>query len=69
MSNTRDETSQRDEDQPGTLPTNPGDEVPAGTPGAGENVCPDCGGSGRLEGKSCPTCGGSGVVIEAVGGA
>ena len=47
----------------------PGDEAPQGTPGTGENLCPDCGGKGRLEGgKECPTCGGSGIVSEAVCG-
>jgi len=26
----------------------PGDEAPPGTPGAGENICPTCGGTGQL---------------------
>jgi DnaJ-class molecular chaperone len=47
----------------------PGDEAPPGTPGAGENVCPTCGGSGKLEGATCQTCAGTGVVSEEVGGA
>jgi hypothetical protein len=47
----------------------PGDEAPPGTPGAGENICPACGGSGKLDGAACPTCAGTGVVIEEVGGA
>ena len=47
----------------------PGDEAPRGTPGAGENVCRDCAGSGRIDGDTCATCGGSGVVIEEIGGA
>ncbi len=34
----------------------------------GEDLCPDCGGSGRVDGEQCPTCGGSGTVTEAVGG-
>jgi hypothetical protein len=47
----------------------PGDQVPPGTPGAGENICPDCGGRGRLRsGQQCPTCDGTGVVTEVVGG-
>lgn len=46
----------------------PGDEVPPGTPGAGENVCPDCGGSGELDGGTCPTCEGTGTVMEGIGG-
>lgn len=57
------------DEQPGTLATNLGDEVPPGTPGAGENVCPDCGGTGQRDGEECATCGGTGVVTEAVGGA
>ena len=48
--------------------TNPGDDAPPGTPGTGEDLCRDCSGSGRLDGKTCPTCGGSGKVIEGVGG-
>jgi hypothetical protein len=47
----------------------PGDEAPPGTPGAGENICPACGGTGQLEGAPCETCAGTGVVIEEVGGA
>ena len=49
-------------------PTNPGDEAAPGTPGTGENVCPRCGGSGRIDGAVCPDCGGSGKVIEGIGG-
>lgn len=69
MSTANERSEQPDEQQPGTGPMSPGDEVPPGTEGAGENVCPECGGSGRIENESCPTCGGTGVVIEAVGGA
>src|SRR5947199_303234 len=29
-------------------PMAPGDQAPPGTPGTGEDVCPRCGGSGRL---------------------
>jgi hypothetical protein len=47
---------------------NPGDEARPGTPGSGEDVCPDCRGSGRLEGRACPTCGGTGKVIQGIGG-
>ena len=47
----------------------PGDEAPQGTPGAGENICPACGGPGQLDGATCETCAGTGVVIEEVGGA
>ncbi len=48
---------------------NPGDEAPAGTPGTGENICPVCSGSGKVEGRPCENCGGGGKIIEGVGGA
>jgi hypothetical protein len=47
---------------------NPGDAAPPGTPGTGENVCPDCKGSGRLANAPCKTCGGTGKVIEGISG-
>lgn len=48
----------------------PGDEAPPGTPGTGENICPECGGTGRLQNdRECQNCAGTGVVREAVGGA
>jgi DnaJ-class molecular chaperone len=47
---------------------NPGDEARPGTTGAGENLCPDCGGSGKIGARDCPTCGGTGKVIEGIGG-
>jgi hypothetical protein len=56
-------------DQDPTASMAPGDEAPQGTPGAGENICPTCGGSGKVKGATCETCAGSGVVIEEVGGA
>ncbi|HEX8419517.1 MAG TPA: hypothetical protein VF638_05830 [Sphingomonas sp.] len=49
-------------------PLNPGDDAAPGTPGTGENVCPTCGGSGRIDGAECDVCGGSGRVIEGIGG-
>ena len=50
-------------------PLNPGDEAPLGTPGTGDNVCPQCSGSGRDGDKECLACGGTGLVVEGVGGA
>jgi hypothetical protein len=59
------------QDQPtkGDKPSlNPGDAAEPGTPGTGEDVCPDCKGSGKIESAPCPTCGGTGKVIEGIGG-
>jgi RecJ-like exonuclease len=47
----------------------PDDEAPKGTPGAGENICPACDGTGKVDSAACETCAGTGVVIEEVGGA
>ncbi|HKH19723.1 MAG TPA: hypothetical protein VKB53_02260 [Gammaproteobacteria bacterium] len=47
----------------------PGDEAPPSTEGTGEDLCPDCKGSGRVDGAKCENCGGSGRVTEGVGGA
>lgn len=52
----------------GSRPMSAGDEAPAGTPGTGEKICPDCGGSGRRAGGTCPTCGGTGKVTAGIGG-
>ena len=48
---------------------NPGDEAEPGAPGTGENVCPECKGSGRIGATPCPICGGLGTIIEGIGGA
>ena len=47
---------------------NPGDEARPGTPGTGENTCPACGGTGKINNAPCPDCGGTGVVIDGIGG-
>ncbi|HEX2509634.1 MAG TPA: hypothetical protein VHK66_03870 [Microvirga sp.] len=52
-------------DDPDDPKLNPGDQ---GKPGTGENICPDCGGSGKIGAQPCRTCGGTGKVIEGVGG-
>jgi len=47
----------------------PGDEAPPGTPGTGEDICPECNGSGRNNGKRCDNCAGTGKIIRGIGGA
>jgi DnaJ-class molecular chaperone len=47
----------------------PGDEVPASTPQAAENICRRCGGTGQLDGQPCAECAGEGTVITTVGDA
>ncbi len=47
----------------------PGDEAKPGTPGAAEDICEQCGGSGKLSnGTPCPACAGSGRVMRGIGG-
>lgn len=50
-------------------PLKPGDEAPAGTEGTGDNLCPECGGSGRVGDQPCPECEGTGRVVSGIGGA
>ena len=47
----------------------PGDEAPPGTPGTGEDVCPACDGSGKVDGEACQNCDGSGRIVSGIGGA
>jgi DnaJ-class molecular chaperone len=46
----------------------PGDEAPPGERAAGEDICPDCGGSGRIDGRACEACAGTGRVTTGIGG-
>ena len=45
------------------------DQVPEGTPSAGEDVCRRCDGTGKVDGETCPECEGTGKVTRPVGGA
>jgi hypothetical protein len=47
----------------------PGDDAAPGTPGIGENVCPQCKGTGRIKARLCPNCEGVGKVTKGIGGA
>jgi hypothetical protein len=54
---------------PAEPPLSPGDEAKPGTPGAGEDLCEACNGSGKLSnGSPCPECGGTGRVMRGIGG-
>jgi hypothetical protein len=48
---------------------NPGDEAAPGTLGTGEDICPQCRGSGKINGARCANCGCTGKVSEGIGGA
>jgi DnaJ-class molecular chaperone len=47
----------------------PGDGAAPGTPGSGEAICRECGGSGRIDGRVCSACEGSGKIVQGIGGA
>jgi hypothetical protein len=47
----------------------PGDEAQPGTPGTGEDICPQCNGSGKKAGRACPNCAGTGRIVRGIGGA
>ena len=56
--------------QPAPKTMNPGDEAKPGTPGSGEDICPECNGKGRTaRGEACRNCGGTGKIIRGIGGA
>jgi DnaJ-class molecular chaperone len=52
----------------------PDDDPESGTVGTGEDVCPECHGSGKQNDKAghmtsepCERCGGTGIIIEPIG--
>ena len=44
-------------------------DLPPSAPGPGNNVCPRCGGSGKLTAETCPDCHGTGKVTVGIGSA
>jgi len=51
-------------------PMSPGDEARPGTPGTGEDICPQCNGRGKTaRDERCPNCEGTGRIVRAIGGA
>jgi hypothetical protein len=46
----------------------PGDEAPPSSDAAAPDLCPECNGSGRVDGKECPACEGTGNVMRGIGG-
>ncbi|MCC7215526.1 MAG: hypothetical protein IT517_02050 [Burkholderiales bacterium] len=63
------QTDRRNPDSPGVPHSAPGDEAPPGTPGTGEDVCPKCGGTGRIGEATCANCEGTGKIVRGIGGA
>jgi hypothetical protein len=56
--------------QPQKPRPSPGDEAPPGTPGTGEDICPECNGSGKdRHGETCRSCEGTGRITRGIGGA
>jgi hypothetical protein len=47
----------------------PGDEGRPEQAPVGENLCPECSGSGERAGGTCSTCSGTGRIEEGIGGA
>lgn len=47
----------------------PGDAKQLGPAGVGEDVCPECGGSGKVDGEQCPYCSGRGKILVEIAGA
>lgn len=46
----------------------PADEAPPGSESTGEDLCPECAGSGEVDGERCEACGGTGKVTRGIGG-
>ena len=46
----------------------PGDDAKPGTAGTGENLCPECQGTGLVGNVPCQNCAGTGIVNEGIGG-
>lgn len=60
----------RDTGTPGpSAARKPGDETRPGAKQSGEQICPACGGSGRIDKAPCADCGGTGRVTVIVGDA
>lgn len=46
----------------------PGDQAAPAAPGAGENICPECSGTGKVNGHPCDQCKGTGKIVTGIGG-
>jgi hypothetical protein len=58
----------REQIMPDSDAVKPGDDAVPGTPGTGENLCPECSGTGKIDSGACPECKGTGKVITGIGG-
>lgn len=45
----------------------PGDKAQPGAENAGQDLCPECDGTGRYRDEECKNCGGSGTIWVPVG--
>jgi hypothetical protein len=52
-------------------PNNPalGDDTRPNPVGVGENICPECDGTGKVNGQTRNCCSGHGIVLEGIAGA
>ena len=63
-----DHTTPPEFDKPADPEMAPGDEAPPREEAAGADICPECNGSGNVDGKECPACEGTGNVMRGIGG-
>ncbi len=47
----------------------PGDETRPAPAGVGEDFCPKCEGSGKVDGETCAYCSGHGIILVGIAGA
>lgn len=69
LKRTTDHTAEHTGAADGSRELAPGDQAAPGTPGTGEDICPECRGGGKLGAKPCPNCNGTGRIIKGIGGA
>jgi len=66
MTNKPDKRGPARQEQPPEAMMAPGDEAPPGTPGTGDDICPTCGGSGKVKDGTCEYCLGRGRIVRGI---